>query len=89
MNIIESIKKYFQNKTENKKTGSAPEGICPNCWGKQEWEGNFYKQIKANNITPEHNTYNSFIHEVAEKLDKIILNEDTYECETCNLKYKK
>ena len=89
MNLIENIKSYFLAKSKNEETGLSPEGICPNCWGRQEWEGNIYKQIKANNITPESNTYNSFINEVVTKLDKITLKEDTYKCTTCNVKYEK
>ena len=89
MNLIENIKSYFLAKSNNEETGLSPEGICPNCWGRQEWEGNIYKQIKANNITPESNTYNSFINEVVTKLDKITLKEDTYKCTTCNVKYEK
>lgn len=86
MNIVENIKIYFKRKSENKDVGESPVGICPNCWGKQEWEGDFYKRIKVNNITPDNNTYDNFIHEVANKLDKIILKEDIYECETCGIK---
>jgi len=88
MSIITNIKNYFKAKLEGEETLKAPEGVCPNCWGKQEWEGEFYKEIIANNITPEHNTYDNFIHKVAEKLDKITLKEDTYTCETCKVRYK-
>lgn len=88
MNIIENIKNYFSAKEQGDTTMKAPEGICPNCWGKQEWEGEYYKKIKANNITPEHNTYNNFVHEVVSKLDKITLKEDILICETCNVSYK-
>ena len=88
MSLVESLKRFFKDKDKGDKTTVAPEGVCPNCWGKQEWEGEFYKQIKARNITPESNTYNSFINEVASKLDEIKLKEDTYECTTCNVKYK-
>lgn len=88
MNLIKNLKTYFSKKTNNESVANAPEGVCPNCWGKQEWDGEFYKKIKANNITPEHNAYNNFIHEVAEKLDKITLKEDVLICETCNIKYK-
>ena len=88
MNIADSIKRFFKAKAKNEETGSAPEGVCPNCWGRQEWEGNYYKLMKARNITPESNTYNNFIHEVASKLDKITLKEDTYECATCHIKNK-
>ncbi len=88
MSIADSIKSFFKAKEKNEATGSAPEGICPNCWGRQEWEGNYYKLMKARNITPESNTYNSFINEVASKLDKITLKQDTYECTTCQMKTK-
>ena len=73
MNIADSIKNFFRAKANNEPVNSAPEGVCPNCWGRQEWEGNYYKLMKARNITPESNTYNSFIHEIASKLDKITL----------------
>lgn len=88
MNLVENIKKYFKNKSENKETVNAPEGICPNCWGKQEWDGNFYELMKARNITPQSDTYNNFINEVVTQLDKITLKEDTYTCTTCNLSYE-
>lgn len=88
MSIAENIKSFFKAKEINEATGSAPEGICPNCWGRQEWEGNYYKLMKARNITPESNTYNNFINEVASKLDKITLKEDAYECTTCQMKNK-
>ncbi len=90
MTIIESIKKYFKNKIENKETSSAPEGVCPNCWGKQEWDGHFYELMRAKNITPETDTYNSFKKEIVTKyIDGIVLKEDTYTCTTCNMKYNK
>ena len=88
MNISENIKRFFKAKAKNEEVNSAPEGVCPNCWGRQEWEGNYYKLMKARNITPESNTYNNFINEVTSKLDKITLKEDTYECTTCHLKIK-
>ncbi|MDB0600377.1 hypothetical protein [Tenacibaculum maritimum] len=88
MNIITNLKNYFKKKSEGDETLKAPEGICPNCWGKQEWDGEYYTKIKVNNITPEHNTYNSFINEVAQKLDKITLKEDILICETCKISHK-
>ena len=83
MNLITNLKNYFNAKSEGNNTLKTPEGVCPNCWGKQEWDGEFYKKIKANNITPENKTYDNFIHGVAQKLDKIILKEDILVCETC------
>ncbi len=88
MNITENLIKFFKAKSGHETTGPAPEGICPNCWGRQEWEGNYYELMKARNITPESNTYNSFINEVVTKLDKITLKDDSYECSTCHMKSK-
>lgn len=88
MSLAENLKRFLKNKEKGDKTTVAPEGVCPNCWGRQEWGGEFYKQIKARNITPESHTYTSFINEVASKLDEIKLKEDTYECTTCHVKYK-
>lgn len=89
MSIAENIKYFFKAKENKEPVGEAPEGVCPNCWGRQEWEGNYYKLMKAKNITPENNTYNSFINEIASKLDKITLKEDSYECATCKMKQNK
>ncbi|WP_291871465.1 hypothetical protein [Maribacter sp.] len=83
MGVLENVKDFFKKKLNKEETASAPEGICPNCWGRQEWEGNFYTKIVAKNITPQDATYSSFIHEVVSKLDKITLKEDMLTCETC------
>ncbi len=88
MSLVENLKRFFHAKESGLQTAKSPEGVCPNCWGRQEWEGNYYKLMKARNITPESNTYNSFINEVVTKLDKITLKEDSYECTTCHLKSK-
>lgn len=89
MNILENIKAYFNAKSDGNVSLKTPEGICPNCWGKQEWDGKFYKKIKANNITPEHDIYNNFIHEVSQRLGRITLKEDSYKCENCQMNYEK
>lgn len=89
MNITANVKNYFKAKSENKETGKAPEGICPNCWGKQEWDGEFYRKIKGKSTNQKSDIYNNFIKEVVGKLDKITLQKDTYFCETCNMKYDK
>ena len=87
MNLIKNIKTYFKNKNDNKVTGKAPEGVCPNCWGKQEWEGEYYKFMKGENENPSTETYNSFIKDVVRKLDKITIVKNTYTCETCKTNF--
>ena len=87
--LVDTIKIFFEKKTKNEETELAPEGVCPNCWGKQEWEGHFYKQMKTENITPGSDTYTNFIKEfVTKHIDGISLKEDTYICTSCSTKYE-
>lgn len=88
MDIIENLKSYFKNKEVAKATEASPKGICPNCWGKQAWEGHYYNFMKGNNGNPSTDTYNTFIKDVARKLDKIVLDKNTYTCTTCNIKFE-
>jgi len=88
MSIVENLKNYFKLKSKGETTLKAPEGICPNCWGKQEWEGEHYKFMKGEKGNPSTATYNSFIQDVARKLDKITINKNTYTCQTCKVEHK-
>jgi hypothetical protein len=47
MSIIDNIKTYFNKKKNDETTEKAPEGICPNCWGKQQWDNEFYEVMKG------------------------------------------
>lgn len=49
MNSLKSILTFIKNNPNNN-IEKAPEGYCPNCWGRQEYGGNFYKAIKAESI---------------------------------------
>ena len=44
--------------------------------------------MKGENGNPSEETYNSFVRNVARKLDKITIKENTYTCETCQVSYK-
>lgn len=89
MNLIENLKSYFSKKANNQTTSKAPEGVCPNCWGKQEWEGEFYKLNKGNKLIGNDKTYNNFINKIVENnISGITINQDNYECETCKVGYK-
>ncbi len=88
MNILQNLKDYFKKKENDQETGLAPEGVCPNCWGKQEWDGEHYKFMKGQNKNPSSETYNNFVQDVARKLDKITIKENSYICETCQITYK-
>ena len=87
MGLIEYLKTYFKKKENNQETGAAPDGVCPNCWGEYEWEGEYYNFMKGQNGNPSEDIYNSFIKDVARKLDKITINENERVCETCQVNY--
>ena len=88
MSLITNIKKYFNAKSNGDTTLKSPEGICPNCWGKQQWEGEFYEFIKGSKNDIKDDTYNNFINKIVESnIDGIKIKEDTYTCATCNMKY--
>jgi hypothetical protein len=86
------IKKLFIKKVQDSFT-EAPEGICPNCWGDQEY-GNVVRdkfkdtQIDVNN----HTAKNAFIQDfMVTHMDGIKLKSSIkgMECPTCRVVYKK
>ena len=86
MSLIENLISFFKQPAEVSK-GKTPEGLCPNCWGTQEYDNvvrDLYKdkQIDVNNHEANHN----FIKEiVVARIDGIRLIKGTsaFECPTC------
>ena len=87
--MIERLITFFKKSASETKS-EVPDGLCPNCWGKQEYDNvirQLYadKQIDVNN----HQAHYSFIKEfVVERLDGIHLQKgnNSLECPTCKLK---
>lgn len=87
--MIETLIKFFKKPAIETK-GETPEGYCPNCWGKQEYDNivrEMYedKQIDVNN----HSSNYAFIQDfVINKIDGIQLKKgnNSFECPTCRLK---
>lgn len=75
MGLIENLKTYFKKKDKGEETGKAPVGVCPNCWGRYEYDGEYYSFMKGQNGNPSEEIYNNFVAEVARKLDKITIKE--------------
>ncbi len=46
MNLLNELLQYVQLKKR-----PAPNGLCPNCWGRQEYGGDFFEAMKLENIT--------------------------------------
>jgi len=83
--IRASIKGYFSKKEKKEKTAEAPKGMCPDCWGRDEWDGQFYEIIKDKHLIPQNDKYESFISKIVEKhVDTTHKHENIYICTTCN-----
>lgn len=87
--MIEKLINFFRQPVE-KTIGKTPEGLCPNCWGEQDYDNMIRKmysdmQIDVNN----HDANYSFIQDfVVTNLDgiKLIKGNNSFECPTCKLK---
>lgn len=79
---------------KKKKKDETPVGVCPNCWGRQEYEGKYIamakdRQIDINNH--DSTATKAFIQEfVTTHLDGIRLVKDgnTFVCPSCKMGYK-
>ena len=52
MNITDNLINFFRAKSKNEPNGVAPEGICPNCWGRQEYEKQLVQAEMAYRLDP-------------------------------------
>lgn len=91
MNLLSSLLAYLRENQE-KPDKEAPEGLCPNCWGRQEYGGNFYEAVKnhgldVNTKQPEV----GWIKDYAEKHLKGIrleTSDDSVACSKCKISYR-
>ena len=70
----------------------APEGICPNCWGRIEYGGQFYDAVRNNKV--DVNSKNPNVGWVQEYADKHLVpiqlqpQGSEYICQKCKVTYK-
>lgn len=88
MNLFESLISTLGNKSENKH----PEGLCPNCWGQQEYSGKFYEAVKnhesvINNVNSDMGWIRDYVRKNLSSI-QLERNEGDYICPNCKLKYK-
>jgi len=90
MNRIEKLMAFFRRPKEETE-GKVPPGVCPNCWGEQEYDHKIRKlyedrQIDVNNQEEHYTFIKDF---VVKYIDGIHLKkeEDRYTCPTCHVKY--
>jgi len=86
MSLVETLITFFKKPAEETK-GKTPEGMCPNCWGNQEYDlviRELYKdkQIDVNNHAANHSFINAA---VVKRIDGIRLIKGTsgFVCNTC------
>ena len=63
MSLLENVKNYFK-KEITETNPIAPKGVCPNCWGRQDWDGEYFKLIKGEGGNPTKEIYTNFIKDV-------------------------
>ncbi len=82
----------FLKKKEAAEKIETPEGFCPNCWGKQEYAGEFYEAVKNHNVDINSKNPNiGWVQEYADKhLSSIQLKHEdgTDVCQKCKLTYR-
>ncbi len=86
MELVDTLINFFKNPKEETKN-QTPEGICPNCWGAQEYDNKIRellvdKQIDINNKGANHAFIQDF---VVKNLDGIKLKKgnDGMHCMVC------
>ncbi|NRA13019.1 MAG: hypothetical protein HRT57_13780 [Crocinitomicaceae bacterium] len=64
--LAQNIKNYFSKKESNDELVKAPEGMCPTCWGFNEWDNKYYEVIRDKHLTPGGDVYDSFISKIVD-----------------------
>ena len=90
--MIDKLIAFFKKPTSETQD-TTPEGFCPNCWGKQEYDGQIRelykdKQIDVNN----HEGNYAFIQKfVVKHVDGIHLKKgkNSFDCPTCHAKFNR
>ena len=92
MSLSHKIISYIRNNPILKEK-EAPEDLCPNCWGREEYGGEFYNVLKNKNvdINTAHHELGWIQNYAAKHFESIKLmnhQENNLVCQTCKLVYK-
>ena len=90
MKFIDTLSAFFSRPAE-KTVDEVPEGACPNCWGRYEYDGDIRqvardRQIDVNNGVERYAFIQDF---VVNHVDGIRLRDDDggRRCPTCGARY--
>ena len=88
--MLEALIEFFK-KTEAETSNTAPDGYCPNCWGRQRYDHLIREMYKDKQIDVNNDKANyTFIRDfVVRHIDGIhlIKGNNGYECPTCKVVY--
>ena len=87
--IAKSLIAFLKSNSDN--TTEPPEGLCPNCWGREEYGGKFFERVKnhgfdINSSNPEVGWINDYVEK---HLAPIVLfkEDDKHYCSRCKLSF--
>lgn len=86
MDIIQSLTEFFKQPEEETK-GNTPEGLCPVCWGYQEYDHKIRKVYKDKQVDVNNHRTSYMLMEdfVVKHIDGIKLKEaEVDSCPTCS-----
>ncbi len=89
MSLFQSIINFVTKKEAKQ---AAPEGLCPNCWGRQEYEGQFFEAMKNEGI--DVNNVSEKVGWVQDYADKHLAGIELHEegdqlvCSKCKISYR-
>ena len=66
MDLVESLLSYFKNNAEP--VENVPQGLCPNCWGNQEYDHKIRQMYKDQQVdVNNHKAHYAFIQDFVVK----------------------
>ena len=88
MTLYNTLKSFLANSDQSTET---PENLCPNCWGRQEYQGKFFEAVKREGIDTQNLTEKKgWIQAYAEQYlsgIELVQNENHSICAACGVKY--
>jgi len=91
MNPVQSLLNLFKKK-ETPSIEDAPDGYCPNCWGYQEYGGQFFEavindKVDVNSASPNVGWVQDYANKHLSKI-KLQPHEEGYVCPNCKVTYR-
>ncbi|MDB0037918.1 hypothetical protein N9F08_01000 [bacterium] len=68
-----------------------PENLCPNCWGRQEYQGKFFEAVKreginTKNLTEKRGWIQAYTEQHLSGIQLVVSQNDKM-CTSCGMKY--